>query len=206
MPSTHLHKDTRPYYSQSNALSIKAIADSMIASGKHQKIYAKPRGVSVNTLEKIFSQGAIWLMDNGPEKLRYTQWRRSIKVTRDHAAGYILLEWKIINGHQFQQILDATPRDFTPVENVHVTSARNREVMNINGTSVKVKDLTHGTINDEWKAALEDFILGEGAAKLDISEITLSDSDIVFIRGSLVGMSDVKVVKLDKNHIVIERV
>jgi len=185
-------KDSRPYYKEAHALSIKVYADAMIESGHPQRIYASTLGVSVHTLEKHISQAACYLMDHfdTPER-KYLLWRRSVKVTKRE--GCVVLQWRTLGGGRFREVVDATPPGYTPVDTLRAARIDGRRVE------------PPAPVTMDWQKPFDEFILGEGRATLKIEELELSSEELGYISSSLVGMTGFRLVKLDKHNIIIER-
>ena len=171
-----------PYYNKRAAAIIKVVADEMLTArateNRNIEVYLYQDQVQVNlkTLQSFISQGASYLMD-------FEDFKNANHVYRDWRYSTI------------------TKLDYA---NKRVVIAwRIEKIKKKNVKPVLANEGLHEVV--DWRPAFEEFLMGSGEATLDIGGVVLLEDDVEYIKSSTAGLSDMEVVSVTENRILIKR-
>jgi len=82
----------RPYYTEKNAITLKAVFDDLIANPRNAFIDASEEGIGVSTLQNRILYGLLWLVENSDPEGKYKKFKNEYSTKR--TAGGVLIQQK----------------------------------------------------------------------------------------------------------------
>lgn len=181
------------YYNSNMATMVKVIADGMIKDNRPRKLHPTDcKNKSLATIEKMISRGALFLIDNWdtPEKT-YLKWRQSVSVEKLSTIDVVLISFKYPN----LGIAAAATND----EGIEMLKLEHKKMQ-----SDKARKESEDTIN--WNEELDKFICyGDSGTRLEIRNIFLSPEEQRFVRQGVVTLSNITIVEISEDNIILEK-
>lgn len=176
------------YYSPQYAEAIRPIIEAMIADGRTRSFSCAKYGKTVGTLERLINRAINYLIDNcDSDDKRYYNFRRAVMVKKIYRSDETKNSVDI--GFKIPQFSGAEP---APMDS----------------SSVKSRDDEHESAQlVVWQNAVDDYInTGEAGTELVIGDLRLDDEGILAVKASVSGISDVELVSVNRESIILRKV